>query len=257
MGMLNFLSGGKGSSPYCDLDARLITSVLPKGSGKPLLEALHAYGVTTANLYFTRGSDIGDSVGKHGLPEQVEKDIVTVAVSKKESAAVFDLVLEKSGVDRPGGGIVYVTPLAKSVPFTLPEIQNPETPDETPARYGENIPLDPGARQITCILPKGEAEPVLHALFEHGVPAANLSFARGFDPGDAPGKDGLPQQVEKDILTVVVAEKKADEIFEFVYETAKVARPGGGIVYMGMLRKSVPFVLPDLAGEKSVTSKAD
>lgn len=228
-----------------DNDSKLITCILPKGAGKPLLEAIHTYGVTTANMYFARGSDAGDPFDRSGLPVQVQKEIVTLVVPKKDAEKMFEFVIEHGQINRPGGGVAYQGKLDQSVPFVLPELPDPSQPD-VPHGYEMSVKADTEARLITCVLPKGAGKPVLEALHNRGVTTANLCFARGSSIGDLIEKSGLPLQEEKEILTVAVSKKDADEIFEFVAETAQVDRPGGGIVYMGELRKSVPFVLPDL-----------
>lgn len=224
--------------------SKLITCILPKGAGKPLLEALHNYGVTTANLFFSRGADVGDPLEKGGMPVQVQKEIVTAVVQKKDADQMFEFMIEHGQIDRPGGGLVYIGELQKSVPFVLPAIPDPshrKMADES----GLDIPTESNSRLITCILPKGSGKPLLEALHQHGVTTASLNFARGANVGDPAGKDGLPVQEEKEIVTVIVSKKEVDDIFEFVVETARIDQPGGGFVYMGELRKSVPFVLPE------------
>lgn len=228
-----------------DADSRLITCILPKGAGKPLLEAIHNYGVTTANMYFARGSDAGDPFDRNGLPVQVQKEIVTLVVPKKDAEKMFEFVIEYGQINRPGGGVAYQGKLDQSVPFVLPDLPDPSQP-EVPHGYEMSVKAETEARLITCVLPKGAGKPVLEALHNRGVTTANLCFARGSIIGDPVDKNGLQPQDEKEIVMVITSKKEADEIFAFVAETAQVDRPGGGIVYMGELRKSVPFVLPDL-----------
>ncbi len=107
--------------------------------------------------------------------------------------------------------------------------------------------FESNTKLITCILPKGSGRAVVEALHNRGVITSNLYYARGSDYGDPPGKSGMPEPVEKEFVTVVVPPKDADELFRFIHETAQIDRPGGGILYQTSLRKSVPFVLPDLA----------
>lgn len=105
-----------------DTGGRIITCILPRGAGKPLIEAIHQRGITTANLYFSRGSNVGDPIGKTGIPVQEEKEILTVVVSKKEADDLFEFVVETAGINQPGGGFVYMGELRKSIPFLLPDV---------------------------------------------------------------------------------------------------------------------------------------
>jgi len=43
---------------------------------------------------------------------------------------------------------------------------------------------------------------------------------------------GVGEQSEKEVLTVVVEEAQADDIFEYIYHLADINRPHGGIIYM-------------------------
>ncbi len=111
-----------------DIDGRIITCILPKGAGKPLIEAIHQRGITTANFYYSRGSNVGDPIGKDGMQIQEEKEIVTVVVSKKEATDMFEFVIETAGIDKPGGGFIYMGELRKSIPFLLPDVAEEARP---------------------------------------------------------------------------------------------------------------------------------
>lgn len=102
---------------------------------------------------------------------------------------------------------------------------------------------------ITCLLPKKkskafEVAKMLHD--EKGIETANVSSGRG---------TGLVKSisygvwVEVDILTVIVSEGQAEEIFNFIFEKADINRPHGGFIFQGGLTQTTPFVLPDLPEE--------
>lgn len=236
-----------------DKDARLFTCILPKGAGLPLVQALHDYGITASNLSYARGSDVGEPAGKDGIPFPSVKEIVTVVVPGNDAEKMFDYVIEKGNLERPGGGFIYVCALDKAVPFVLPVLPDPVSGEIESAVHELSIPTDSDTRMITCILPKGSGKPLLEALHGRGITASNMYYARGSDVGDAPGRKGVPDQVEKEIVTVVVESKAAEELFEFIVETAQIDRPGGGLIYQGELRKSVPFILPDVPAEPKLS----
>jgi len=106
-------------------------------------------------------------------------------------------------------------------------------------------------RLITCVLPKGVAPPVLAALAaQFDVPTANINSARGIGKITPLKYRGLGDQSEKDILTVMVEEKQADEIFEFIYFEADINRPHGGLMYLQTLGEASHYVLPELPDEQ-------
>ncbi len=103
---------------------------------------------------------------------------------------------------------------------------------------------------ITCLLPKKDSKAfeVAKALHdEKGIETANVSSGRG---------TGLVKRVsygvwvEVDILTVIVSEQQADEIFNFIFEKADINRPHGGFIFQGVLGNATPFILPDLPEEE-------
>ena len=103
---------------------------------------------------------------------------------------------------------------------------------------------------IRCILPKGKAIPLIQVLKDElGIITANFNFARG--TGRITHRDYRSRvtQTEKEVLSVVVAADKADAAFEFIYETAGIGEPHGGIMYQCSLSASTEFTLPDVPEE--------
>ncbi len=108
------------------------------------------------------------------------------------------------------------------------------------------------SKLITCDLPKGTARPVIAELkSKYGIIAANINFARGAGRRAPAAFRGIGEHAEKEILTVVVTESQADEIFTFIYHAAHINRPHGGLIYMHALQHSLRFELPDLPEEES------
>jgi hypothetical protein len=104
------------------------------------------------------------------------------------------------------------------------------------------------SKLIRCILPVGKALPLLEILKnDKGIISANINFASGLSVGTAIFlKKKYEVRIEKEILDVVVPEDRADELFVFIFENAKIGEERGGFMYMKNLQMSVPFVLPDM-----------
>jgi len=99
---------------------------------------------------------------------------------------------------------------------------------------------------ITCILPKGICINVIKSLKEEkGVITANINTARGLGKLTPLAYRGVGEQSEKEILTVAVASEIADEVFEYIYDEARIDRPHGGLIYMSSLDSVSAYSLPE------------
>ena len=100
---------------------KLITCVVPKGKAQALLELINDKGYTRFNFSFVRGFDIHDPETSKGLPDQVEKETISlVCKDQAEAEEAFDFIYEHSGIDTLGGGIMYMTNLSGATLYNLP-----------------------------------------------------------------------------------------------------------------------------------------
>jgi len=109
------------------------------------------------------------------------------------------------------------------------------------------VPAQPQRKLITCILPHGVALDVLERLKQdRGIIEASANSARGMGKLTPLAHRGVGGETEKDILNVLTTADNADELFEYLYDVARINRPHGGIIFMTPLGRSTPFVLPEL-----------
>jgi hypothetical protein len=100
---------------------KLITAILPKGHGGPLVQKLKdEKGVVTANAGHARGVGRMTPMKYRGVGEQSEKDIVTVVVSREASDDIFEFIYRDQEIDTPHAGILYVSDLGMASLFELP-----------------------------------------------------------------------------------------------------------------------------------------
>ena len=96
-------------------DVCMITCVVSSSTGqsdKMLLAARDA-GAKGAFGYHARGHGARERFGVLGVAMETEKDVISLLVSTDQCDVVFETMFKAGGMDAPGAGIMYVTPLDK------------------------------------------------------------------------------------------------------------------------------------------------
>lgn len=100
-------------------DQKLLTCVMPRGVGLPLVRRLASeLGITTASLHSARGLFGSDPAG---MFNRVEKDVLTVTVPTGEADDLFLWIYREGAVGSEPGRFLYQAPLVGATPFSLPE----------------------------------------------------------------------------------------------------------------------------------------
>ena len=84
------------------------------------------------------------------------------------------------------------------------------------------------ASMITCIVQRGIADTIVAAAIEAGAQGATIYYARGSGVRERLGVLGLAVEVEKEVVTILVANDQRDRIFEKIYFAGKLDTPGMG-----------------------------
>jgi len=104
------------------------------------------------------------------------------------------------------------------------------------------------ARRIRAILPDdGSDRRLLEGLWrDKGVTRADTVPVRAVAALlEAHTRRGrLPEPVLARLVTVIVSPAEADGVFDYIYATARVGRPGGGTVLMDRLSGATVYKLP-------------
>ena len=119
----------------------------------------------------------------------------------------------------------------------------------------QSVPRD-ACKLISCVLPDdGTEKKLIRALRdEKQITRANSISCLGLEIlADARTKFGeLPEPTLVRKVDVVVPEADADDLYDYIYEKARIGRPLGGAIWLGALTLASPFVLPaDVPVEKS------
>ena len=104
-------------------DTKLITCILPKGTALPLQHVLvNEKGIDSGNFHFGRGVGRDTHIKDIGIGEQEEREILEVVVPAAEADDLFEFMFSAAEMNKPHGGMIYVTPILRSTVMTLPEI---------------------------------------------------------------------------------------------------------------------------------------
>lgn len=102
---------------------KFITVILPQGKGPALLQALYerkalraALGTARAPFFATKRKGGITRTISHSM----EKDILTVVAGAEEAEELFAFIYSTAAIGSRYGGFMFMGPLAKASPFTLP-----------------------------------------------------------------------------------------------------------------------------------------
>jgi nitrogen regulatory protein P-II 1 len=99
---------------------------------------------------------------------------------------------------------------------------------------------------ITCIVQRGKAEAVVQAAQEAGAQGATIYYGYGSGVRERLGVLGLGIDVEKEIITTLVADDQVDRIFERMYLAGEMDVPGAGFMYITKLEKAATYIPQDI-----------
>lgn len=95
---------------------------------------------------------------------------------------------------------------------------------------------------ITCVVQRGKADDIMKAAQDVGAQGATVYYARGGGIRERLGVLGLAIEVEKEVITVLVANDQIDRIFEKMFIVAQLDTPGMGIMYVTPLEKAATYI---------------
>lgn len=110
------------------------------------------------------------------------------------------------------------------------------------------------ASLITCIVQRGLADKIVQAAQEAGAQGATIHYAQGSGVRERLGIMGLAVEVDKEVISIVVADDQADRIFERIYLAGELDTPGMGIMTMTALDKVATYVPHELVEKLTAES---
>jgi nitrogen regulatory protein P-II 1 len=103
-------------------DVWMITCIVASSSGKAnkMLLAARDAGARGAIGYHAHGYGARERLGALGVAVETEKDVISLLVSTEQRDVVFEAMFKAGGLDSPGAGMMYLTPVEKLATY-VPE----------------------------------------------------------------------------------------------------------------------------------------
>jgi nitrogen regulatory protein PII len=111
------------------------------------------------------------------------------------------------------------------------------------------------ASLITCIVQRGIGDKVAKAAQTAGAQGATIHYAQGVGVRERLGVLGLAIEVDKEVVSIIVANDQADRVFEAMYLASNLDTPGMGIMTLTALEKIATYIPFDLV--ERLTPKTD
>ncbi|MGB5248316.1 MAG: P-II family nitrogen regulator [Gammaproteobacteria bacterium] len=100
-------------------DVWMITCIVSAGSKKveKMLLAARDAGARGAVGHHARGYGARERLGALAVAVEAEKDVINILVSTEQREIVFESMFNAGGLDEPGAGLMYITPVEKAATY--------------------------------------------------------------------------------------------------------------------------------------------
>jgi nitrogen regulatory protein PII len=100
-------------------DVWMITCIVSTGGkqAEKMLLAARDVGAQGAVGYHARGYGARERLGALAVAVEAEKDVINVLVSSEQRDIVFETMFRAGGLDSPGVGIMYISPVEKAATY--------------------------------------------------------------------------------------------------------------------------------------------
>lgn len=107
---------------------------------------------------------------------------------------------------------------------------------------------------ITCVVQKGMADAINQSLLDAGVQGATVHQGVGTGIRERMGFLGVAVEVEREIISVLVAKDQMTRIFERIFLAGRLDTPGMGYIYATPLVQAATYIPAHLREDKGTTA---
>jgi nitrogen regulatory protein P-II 1 len=107
---------------------------------------------------------------------------------------------------------------------------------------------------ITCVVQKGMADVINQSLLDAGVQGATVHQGVGTGIRERMGFLGVAVEVEREIISVLVAKDQMIRIFERMFLAGRLDTPGMGYIYATPLVQAATYIPAHLLEDRASTA---
>lgn len=228
-------------------DYSLVSIILPKLTGEPVVQSLGKNGARHILQSTSRGSLLNEGGGffsKMFPPPAPEQELFQLLVPKAKLGDVMQGAVDAGYLNRAGSGAIFAMPCQGEVQHTdaFPIL----TADGGGDAIGDSFAADMEA--IICIVEIGTGDNMAEAALRAGSSGPTITFGEGGGVRDKIQLLRLTKGPEKEIVIAVVEKGEADKVFADMARAGKITEPGRGFMYTSPVNRGLINVSTSFSG---------
>ena len=225
-------------------DYSLVSIILPKLTGEPVMKSLSDNGVRHMLQSTSRGSLLNEGGGffqKMFPPPAPEQELIQLLVPASKLDKVMEDVVKVGQLNHAGAGAIFAMPCLGDVQHSS---DFPILVGDGSSEHSENYSTDMEA--IICIVEIGTGDLMAEAALKSGSAGPTITYGEGGGVRDKIRLLRLTKGPEKEIVIAVVEKGESDKVFTEMARAGKIAEPGRGFMYTtpvnrGLINVSTTF----------------
>ncbi len=101
----------------------LIVTIVNQGYGDQVMKVATENGVKGGTILNARGTSRPEAESKYGIVIHPEKEIVLILTNSKITEKILHVIYQNVGLDTPGQGIAFTTPVDEAVGLRTKKIE--------------------------------------------------------------------------------------------------------------------------------------
>lgn len=229
-------------------DLSLVMAILPEKYSQTVIASLIQQPQTSLLTWKARGTLLHDSWYRQMLPAiSPAKVVLQLLLPHDQVDTAIDVIVDKGKFHMQGAGAVFSHACLKA--WNGRDYHSwPDQGLATSDNYQALHPLDfkDNLNVIYCVVEKNQTGIISKAAIDAGAHGPVVQFGEGHGLRDRLGWLRITKQMEKEVLTIVVDDTKADDVFSAMAAAGEMHLPGRGFMFMYPLDKGV-YNLPSRA----------